>query len=104
MRSSCATAIPTPRRRKNSWPESPGYANIASVESSEADMRRREALGVLSAVAVWPLAGRARAEERIARIGWLDPLPAGGSGYDELLASLSDLGWVEGKTLHIEAR
>src|SRR5271165_1470695 len=104
MRSSRATAIPTPRRRKNSWPESPGYANIASVESWEADMRRREALGVLGAVAAWPLAGRARAQEGIARIGWLDPLPAGGAEYDALLAGLRDLGWVEGKTLHIEAR
>ena len=67
-------------------------------------MRRREALGVLSAAAAWPLAGRAWGQDRIARIGWLDPLPAGGSAYDELLAGLRDLGWVEGKTLHIEAR
>jgi putative tryptophan/tyrosine transport system substrate-binding protein len=50
-----------------------------------------------------PLAARAQRLERLTRIGYLSPLFA--SPYDEaFLAGLRDLGYVEGKNLHIDFR
>jgi putative ABC transport system substrate-binding protein len=67
-------------------------------------MRRREFIGLLGGAAAWPLRARAQQQDRIARIGYLYPLPPDGAVYDEFRAGLRDLGYVEGKNLRIESR
>jgi putative ABC transport system substrate-binding protein len=67
-------------------------------------MRRREFLARLGgAAAAWSLATRARAQDRIARIGYLSPLSPKPDA-DEFRAGLRDLGYVEGKNLEIVER
>jgi putative ABC transport system substrate-binding protein len=71
-------------------------------------MRRRGFLGVLGgAVAAWPLAARAQQRERMRRIGVLMPLgndPEGKARVAALLETLQQLGWVEGRNVHIDYR
>ena len=73
-------------------------------------MRRREFIGLLGGAAAWPLAARAQQQDRIARIGYVNPLspPAVDdefrAGMRDLRAGMRDLGYVEGKNLQIEAR
>jgi putative ABC transport system substrate-binding protein len=70
---------------------------------------RREALRVLGgAAAAWPLAAHAQQPNQIARIGYLSQESA---DFDRnhgdsaaFLAGLGDLGYVEGRNLHIEFR
>jgi putative tryptophan/tyrosine transport system substrate-binding protein len=65
-------------------------------------MRRRTFLGILcGAASAWPLG--ARAQERIARIGFLT-VAAPNPSDEQLAAGLRDLGWVEGENLNIEHR
>ena len=72
-------------------------------------MRRREFITFLGGAATaWPLAARAQQPERLARIGYLSVTSAT-SGHasgntDAFRAGLRDLGYVEGKNLHIEFR
>ena len=68
-------------------------------------MRRRDFIGLLggAAAAASPLATRARAQDRIARIGYLSPLSPQ-PDPDEFRAGFRDLGYVEGKNLQIVAR
>jgi putative ABC transport system substrate-binding protein len=66
-------------------------------------IRRRTFIAYLGAAAVWPFA--ARAEHRIARIGYLGPnLADVDFGYEPLRAGLRDLGYVEGENVEIESR
>jgi putative ABC transport system substrate-binding protein len=67
-------------------------------------MRRRDVIRVLvGATAAWPLA--ARAQGRIARIGYLSPAPPlEMQFYAALLKGLRDLGYVEGENVQIESR
>jgi putative ABC transport system substrate-binding protein len=67
-------------------------------------MRRREFLGVLGGAAAWPLAARAQQPAQMARIGYLGLTSSQEPTLASLLAGLSDLGYVEGKNLHIEYR
>jgi putative ABC transport system substrate-binding protein len=69
-------------------------------------MRRREFLRLLpGAATAWPLAARARQSERLARIGYLSPDSASRTALDDaFLVGLRDLGYVEGKNVHIEFR
>src|SRR5271163_1825333 len=64
-------------------------------------MRRREFMGLLGGAAAWPLAARAQQPKRIPRIGLLLSFPRN-SSVDEFLGGLRDLGWVEGKSIHVE--
>src|SRR4051812_8634607 len=66
-------------------------------------MRRRRFLSLLGAAA-WPLVARAQQLARTARIGYLGLTSSQEPTLTSLLAGLSDLGYVEGKNLHIEYR
>ena len=67
-------------------------------------MRRRAFIAALGCTAAaWPLA--ARAEQRIRRIGYLDPFPDDNNRIiGAFEAGLSELGYVPGKTIEIEHR
>jgi putative tryptophan/tyrosine transport system substrate-binding protein len=72
-------------------------------------MRRREFVSLLvGAAAAWPVAGRAQADKRIPVIGYLNPSSAADDqrlGYGAAFREgLSDLGYVVGESLRIEAR
>ena len=72
-------------------------------------MRRREFISLVGAAATpWSLAAWAQQPERVARVGYLGLMsPAfdrvyGGS--DLFADALRDLGYVEGRNIHIEFR
>ena len=72
-------------------------------------MRRREFFTLAGGVAVtWPLAARAQQTNEIARIGYLSQESAAfDRSHGDSAAfrdALGDLGYVEGKNLHIEFR
>ena len=69
-------------------------------------MRRREFITLVGGAAfAWPLAVGAQQAERLARIGYLSLTSPPLNAYDDaFLAGLRDLGYVEGKNLHIEFR
>jgi putative tryptophan/tyrosine transport system substrate-binding protein len=67
-------------------------------------MRRREFVRLLGGAGLaWPFAARAQQAERLARIGYLGPTSA-----SQLVGAIdafsNDLGYVEGRNLHIEYR
>jgi putative ABC transport system substrate-binding protein len=70
-------------------------------------MQRRQFLGVLGGASAWPFAARAQSEP-MRRIGVLINLnnddPQAHLRIDMLVKSLSELGWTEGKNLHIDYR
>jgi putative ABC transport system substrate-binding protein len=70
-------------------------------------MRRRDFITFLgSTAAAWPLA--ARAQERVRRVGILEPISADAPGantrHPALLEGLQPLGWTPGLNLQIEVR
>src|SRR5262245_40516222 len=72
-------------------------------------MRRREFISLLGGAAVaFPLAARAQQSERVRRIGMLMSLskddPEDEQRRAVLQQSLQQLGWSEGRNLHIEYR
>jgi hypothetical protein len=71
-----------------------------------ARMRRREFLGVLSAVAAWPVTARAQQQGRMRRIGFLSSYTA--EAGREIIGcfrkGLEQLGWVEGQNISVEYR
>jgi ABC-type uncharacterized transport system substrate-binding protein len=71
-----------------------------------ARMRRREFLGVLSAVAAWPVTARAQQQDRMRRIGFLSSYTA--EAGREIIGcfrkGLEQLGWVEGQNISVEYR
>jgi putative ABC transport system substrate-binding protein len=71
-------------------------------------VKRREFITLLGwAAAGWPLVARAQQPQRLARIGYLGLTSASQHAYggsDAFLAGLRDLGYVEGRNLHIEFR
>jgi putative ABC transport system substrate-binding protein len=69
-------------------------------------MKRRDFFLLIGgAAAGWPLAAAAQRAQRLARIGYLSLAPTPPSKYDAaFLAGLTDLGYVEGKNVHIEFR
>src|SRR5271166_3953714 len=69
-------------------------------------MRRREFIGFICGATTWPLATRAGKAEALRRVGVLmaesDPL---GHSYLKLFVrKLEELGWADGRNLHIEVR
>jgi putative ABC transport system substrate-binding protein len=72
----------------------------------EADMRRREFLGVLSSAAIaWPLAARAQ-QSAMPLIGLMGSGSAAAQSHltAAFLQRLRELGWTEGRNLRIEYR
>jgi putative ABC transport system substrate-binding protein len=71
-------------------------------------MKRREFITLIGSAAVSlfkPVAAGAQQAERLARIGYLSLTSPPLNAYDDaFLAGLRDLGYVEGKNLHIEFR
>jgi putative tryptophan/tyrosine transport system substrate-binding protein len=69
-------------------------------------MRRRDVLGL--GAAAWPLRARAQQPERVRRIGVLMGLaeddPDGQARLRAFRESLQELGWTEGRNLHIDYR
>jgi putative ABC transport system substrate-binding protein len=75
----------------------------------EADMRRREFLGVLSSTAIaWPLAAGAQQPDRMRRIGVLLPAAADDAEFQArvgaFLQALALLGWTIGGNVRIDTR
>ena len=69
-------------------------------------LRRREFITLLgSAVAAWPLAARAQQVARVPRIGWIGiGTPQGSEFLEAVKQGLRQLGYVEGRSVIIEAR
>ena len=71
-------------------------------------MRRRDFIAGLGSAAAWPVAARAQQQgERIRRIGaiWYEADNAvEREQQDEFIARLRELGWIEGRNIHIEYR
>jgi putative ABC transport system substrate-binding protein len=71
-------------------------------------MRRRNFISLVGGAAAWPLAVRAEQGERLRRIGVLLPSLDDDDEYQArlvaLLQALRDLGWVEGRNVHLDAR
>ena len=70
-------------------------------------MRRREFIGGLSGLAVWPLAGHAQQAGRIPTIGvlWHAGSPSEEQPYfDALIQGFKELGYVEGRNIRFEHR
>src|SRR5271166_2016489 len=70
-------------------------------------MRRRDFITLIGgATILWPLAVHARQSERLARIGYLNPVPAERSTRDDeaFREGLRDFSYVEGKNIRIEYR
>jgi putative ABC transport system substrate-binding protein len=71
-------------------------------------MRRREFIKVIAVSAAWPLAARAQQPEQMRRIGVLMARKShdveGQKQFAGLQQGLMELGWLEGRTIHIETR
>jgi putative tryptophan/tyrosine transport system substrate-binding protein len=71
-------------------------------------MRRRDFVTLLGIAAAWPLAASAQQGERMRRIGVLTGVPAddpeGQALYAAFLQGLQQLGWTEGRNVHIDNR
>jgi putative ABC transport system substrate-binding protein len=71
-------------------------------------MNRRTFISRLSGAAAWPVVARAQQRERLRRISILWPQrehdPVRASFDAALREGLTELGWVEGRNLHIDAR
>jgi putative ABC transport system substrate-binding protein len=73
-------------------------------------MRRREFITLVAtgATAAWPLVARAQQAERVRRIGILisarEDDPDGHRRVALLRQGLSELGWTEGRNIHIDYR
>jgi putative tryptophan/tyrosine transport system substrate-binding protein len=70
-------------------------------------MRRHEFIALLGGAVVWPLVARAQQNERIRRIGVLQPFPQDtpeASRVAAFVQELQRLGWTDGRNLQIEYR
>src|SRR4051794_31899548 len=71
-------------------------------------MRRREFVGGLAGAAAWPLAARAQQPDRMRRIGVLLNTATGDPESQSHLSAfqqaLGQLGWSEGREVHLETR
>jgi putative tryptophan/tyrosine transport system substrate-binding protein len=72
-------------------------------------MRRREIITLIGGAAVaWPLAARAQQSDRIRRVGVLMPLATDDleaqARYAAFLERLQQLGWTDGRNVHVDAR
>jgi putative ABC transport system substrate-binding protein len=71
-------------------------------------MRRREFISLLGTAAAWPLAARAQQADRMRRIGVLMSIAADDIESQPRITAfkqgLQQLGWTEGRNVHIEVR
>ena len=71
-------------------------------------MNRREFITLLGGAAAWPLAARAQQPQRMPRVGVLmgvaEADPEGQARIAAFRQGLTDLGWADGRNLHIEYR
>ena len=71
-------------------------------------IRRREFIAGVGSAAAWPLAARAQQGERVRRIGMLLGIAENDREAQSRIAAfrkgLRDLGWVEGRNVHIDYR
>jgi len=71
-------------------------------------MRRRQFLGILGGVAVWPIGSKAQQAERVRRVGMLNIFgsddPEGQARKAVFEQALQQLGWTVGRDLKIETR
>jgi len=69
-------------------------------------MRRREFIAGLGSAVAWPLMAHAQQTANVPRIGLVSPFSASDttSWHKAFLQGLSQLGWVEGKSIAIEYR
>jgi putative tryptophan/tyrosine transport system substrate-binding protein len=72
-------------------------------------MKRRDFIKLIgSAAATWPQAARAQQSKLMRRVGVLYPTPQtdpqGQAGDAAFRKQLNELGWVDGRTVHIEYR
>jgi hypothetical protein len=71
-------------------------------------MRRRDFMSLLTGVAAWPLAARAEQSELTRRIAVLMGLaendPEGQARAAAFLRTLRELGWVDGRNIHVDWR
>ena len=70
--------------------------------------KRREVITLLGGAAAWPLAARAHAAERVAKVAVLLSIaesdPEAQRRIDALRQGLGELGWTEGRNLKLEFR
>src|SRR5437016_4364316 len=73
-----------------------------------ANMQRREFISLLGGAAAWPLGARAQQPERMRRMGALLGIAENDSDSQAriaaLLQGLQELGWTNGRNLHIDVR
>jgi putative ABC transport system substrate-binding protein len=71
-------------------------------------MRRREFITLIGGAAAWPVAAQGQQPERVRRIGVLANLlendPEAVARLSAFRKTLRELGWLEGRNLHIDAR
>ncbi len=71
-------------------------------------LRRREIIVLIGGAAVWPFAGRAQQGERMRRIGVLTGTaaddPEAQARQAAFVQGLAQLGWTDGRNVHIDAR
>jgi len=71
-------------------------------------VRRREFIGILGSAAVYPLTARAETGENLRHVGVVlinsEEETAGRARIETLRRSLAELGWSEGKNLHLDIR
>jgi putative ABC transport system substrate-binding protein len=71
-------------------------------------MNRREFITLVGGAAAWPLAARAQQRERMRRMGVLwafrENAPEGNALLSALTQGLSELGWIDGRNMRMDAR
>jgi putative tryptophan/tyrosine transport system substrate-binding protein len=71
-------------------------------------MHRREFITLVSGLAVWPITARAQQSGRIRRVGVLMAYPENDQEGRAFVAAFrggfQQLGWTEGRNIHIEIR
>src|SRR6516165_4498163 len=71
-------------------------------------MRRREFIAGLGGAAAWPLAARAQQPDRVRHVGILMNVvqedPGGPADVMAFRQGLAELGWIEGRNIHVEFR
>jgi putative tryptophan/tyrosine transport system substrate-binding protein len=89
--------------------ESCTYGSVRGARGNSRPYRdRRDFISLLGGVAAWPVAARAQQPERMRRVGVLVNNVETDPEVQEQIAafrrSLEQLGWVEGRNIHIELR
>src|SRR5262249_43450509 len=71
-------------------------------------MKRREFITLLAGAAAWPLGARAQQSGRVRRIGllmaWAESDPEAQPRLAAFMATLRELGWIDGQNCRIELR